>query len=298
MVSRPNIVSLIGSIPATNFTASRGMKPTHTTLHHIVGDAGAAIARFRINGEQASSTFVIGSDGTIYQLLEISAWPYTDGNAASNRRSITVEHAGGHANVPYTAAMYKSAIHLQAWLRQEYGIPEANMQLHKNVSDRATACPGGLDTDMIKRESTKLLNGEEMSKVTIEVLRIVHSEMEGWPLKDTHEGKFDSQFMGSWGGTETNDFVYKKWVQNGKFRATRENWRIFYEKYGPQIDELMSRPTKQVHDQIVQQNIDLAARNKELEAQLALQSDDTKNLNALGVALRWFITRVGISTKQ
>lgn len=161
-MTKPDIVSLIGQVAATNYTSHRGMVPTHTTLHHIVGDAQAAINRFKTPEadprKRASSTFVIGSDGTIYQMLELSAWPYTDGNGESNRRSITVEHAGGHPNVPYTEAMYESAVHLQAWLRDVYNIPEHNIQLHRDVSDAPTACPGGLDTERIKRESSTLLN--------------------------------------------------------------------------------------------------------------------------------------------
>lgn len=38
----------------------------------------------------------------------------------------------------------------------------------------------------------------------------------------------------------------------------------------------------------------LEAQNKELQAQLAAQSDDTKQLNAFGEALRWFIARLGL----
>lgn len=157
-MTKPDIVSLIGQIPATNYSPSRGIEPTHITYHHIVGDAQAAIARFKKTGENASSTFVIGSDGTIFQLLEISAWPYTDGNAASNRRSITIEHAGGHPNVPYTEAMYQSSIRLNAWLRGRYNIPVGNIQLHRDVSDVPTACPGALDAERIKRDSSTLLN--------------------------------------------------------------------------------------------------------------------------------------------
>lgn len=161
-VPRPTIQA-VGGVPSSNYGGKRPT-PTHITLHHIVGDAPAAIARFR-QQSGVSATFVIGSDGTIYQMLPIDTIPYTDGNYTSNKRAITIEHAGGHPSVPYTTAMYNSSIALTAWLRQEYGIPESNMLLHRDVIDRTaypggTACPGSLDTERIKTESSKLLNGE------------------------------------------------------------------------------------------------------------------------------------------
>lgn len=157
-VSKPAIVR-IGGVPESNYGGKRGIRPTHITDHHIVGDAGGAIAEARKSSRQMSFTFTIASDGTIFQMLELDEWPYTDGSSTSNRRAITIEHAGGIPSVPYTEAMYRSSIHLHAWLRQEFGIPEANILRHQQVSEKPTACPGGLDTERIKRESTKLLGG-------------------------------------------------------------------------------------------------------------------------------------------
>jgi len=185
-VTKPNIVSRIGRIPAGNHGGPRPAKPTHITDHHIVGDAQAAIGRFEQAGQEASSTFIIGSDGTIYQELDIMTIPYTDSNITSNRRAITIEHAGGHANVPYTEAMYKSSIHLHAWLKQEYGIPNANILQHKQVTlpTRPTACAGGLDTDRIKRDSDTLLQGGSMSKDALtkeEVIELHYAYFIGGP---------------------------------------------------------------------------------------------------------------------
>lgn len=165
-VPKPNIISRVGRIPSGNHGGARPAKPTHITDHHIVGDAGAAIGRFEQAGQEASSTFVIGSDGAIYQLLDIMTIPYTDSNYDSNRRSITIEHAGGHANVPYTEAMYQASIKLHAWLKETYGIPNSNIFQHKQVTlpSRPTACAGGLNTDRIKRDSDTLIQGGSMSK--------------------------------------------------------------------------------------------------------------------------------------
>lgn len=66
------------------------------------------------------------------------------------------------------------------------------------------------------------------TKVTKETLRMIHSEMEGWPLAETHAGKFDAAFWASWGGHDLEEVLWEKWNKNGPFRATRERNRIFY----------------------------------------------------------------------
>jgi hypothetical protein len=185
-VTKPNIVSRIGRIPTGNHGGPRAAQPTHITDHHIVGDAIHAINRFEQAGQEASSTFIIGSDGTIYQELDIMTIPYTDSNMTSNRRAITIEHAGGHANYPYTEAMYKSSIHLHAWLKQQYGIPNSNILQHKQVTlpTRPTACAGGLNTDRIKKDSDTLLQGGSMSKDALtkeEVIELHYAYFIGGP---------------------------------------------------------------------------------------------------------------------
>lgn len=174
-VSKPHIVNKIGIVPASNHGGNRGIRPTHITDHHIVGDAASALAEAAKPSRQMSFTFTIGSDGTIYQALPLETIPYTDGNFTSNRRSVTIEHAGGHPSVPYTEAMYASSIHLHAWLRQEYSIPEQNILRHQQVSNAPTACPGGLNTDRIKRESTAMLSGETdmADKVSVDTSKIL-----------------------------------------------------------------------------------------------------------------------------
>jgi len=173
MISRPNIVSKIGIVPDTNHGGRRPARPTHITDHHVVGDAGAALAEAQKPSRQVSFTYTIASDGTIYQALDNMIIPFTDGNYSSNKISLTIEHAGGLPSVPYTEAMYRSSIHLHAWLRQEFGIPEGNIRRHRDVSINPTACPGGLDVERIRRESTNLLKGDDMTKIDEEGVRIL-----------------------------------------------------------------------------------------------------------------------------
>lgn len=138
-------------IPGSNYQVGRAAKIDQITFHHIVGDAPAAIARFKDGSQIASSTYVIGSDGRIYQLVDEKDTPYTDANFSSNSRAITIEHAGGHASVPYTEAMYKSSAKLVAWIRSRHNI--TRFMRHRDVSSKPTACPGSLDVERIVRES-------------------------------------------------------------------------------------------------------------------------------------------------
>lgn len=138
------------SIPATNYGQGRPRSIDTIVFHHIVGDAGAAIARFRTPGVQVSSTYIIGSDGTVYYTVSEGNTPYTNGNYTENTRSITIEHAGGHASVPYTEAMYRASIALVRDIRSRHNI--TRFLRHRDIV--STACPGQLDVERIVRESS------------------------------------------------------------------------------------------------------------------------------------------------
>lgn len=150
MATQPQIFQVSG-IPGSNYQVGRARVIDQITFHHIVGDAPAAIARFRDNTQQVSATYVIGSDGTIYQCVAEKDTPYTDANFDSNSRAITIEHAGGHASVPYTEAMYKASAQLVSWIISRYNI--TRFMRHRDVSQKPTACPGNLDVERIIREA-------------------------------------------------------------------------------------------------------------------------------------------------
>lgn len=135
-----------------NYATGRAQRISRITFHHIVGDAPAAIARFQTPGVQVSATYVIGSDGTLYQCVSENDTAYCDGNSDSNARTISIEHAGGLPSVPYTDAMYATSIALVADLIKRYGITD--FKRHSEVIDKSvypggTACPGGLDVERI-----------------------------------------------------------------------------------------------------------------------------------------------------
>lgn len=174
-VPAPNIIRV--QIPTTNFRKGRAAEISQITFHHIVGDASAAIARFKISGEEASSTYVISSTGQIYQLVDENDTPFTDANGPSNSRSITIEHAGGHPSVPYTAAMYAASAHLVAWIRSRRKI--TRYERHRNVSDTPTACPGTLDVEGIVSNSSKIMAGQGEDEMITREQYLVGAEAVG-----------------------------------------------------------------------------------------------------------------------
>lgn len=159
-----NIVDLTSAVPATNYTVGRRSLISQISEHHVVGDASHAINKAKINGQEFSCTYTIGSNGTIYRLVAENNTPYTDNDFDSNSRSITIEHAGG-GDYQYTEAMYRASIELHAQLFQKYG--NLVCVRHKDIPEikadprKATECPGGLSVERIV-SNAKALQGEEM----------------------------------------------------------------------------------------------------------------------------------------
>jgi hypothetical protein len=134
----------------TNYAKGRNHAIDQITFHHIVGDAPSGTDHFttvRPPGKQVSSTYAISSDGTIYQYVSENDTPYTDANALSNSRAITIEHAGP----PYAEAMYKASVELCRDIRARHNI--TRFKRHREVSDVPTACPGELDVERIVNQS-------------------------------------------------------------------------------------------------------------------------------------------------
>ena len=139
-----------------NFTVGRQVaRDGRYTMHHVVGSRESAVIVFNNPTRGASAHYVVGED-IIDQCVSINDTAWTDGNWDSNIRSITVEHEGGwDGNGPYSEGMYKNASHLLAWCRENYGINR--FVRHRDVSNSATACPGGLDCERIWRDSDALI---------------------------------------------------------------------------------------------------------------------------------------------
>ena len=154
-VPKPNI-RWRGAHP-NNFTYGRpgASRDGRQSFHHVVGSRESAVIVFNSPNRGATSHFVCGGD-IIDQCVDIANTAWCDGNWDSNLRTISIEHEGGqNGNGPYSEAMYKNAIHLTAWLIENYGVNRAIR--HRDVSQKPTACPGGLDVERIWRGAQELI---------------------------------------------------------------------------------------------------------------------------------------------
>lgn len=244
-VSKPHIVRV--GIPSNKYARGRSAGLTQISEHHIVGDAQHVIQKAQ-GGIIFSTTFTIAMDGTIYQLVNTEDTPFCDNSWQSNARSITIEHAGGHANYPYTEAMYQSSIALHAWLFQSYG--DLNCVRHRDIPEvrndpsKATACPGDLNVERIVNEAKQLLNKPEVDMITqndVGVLRIGHSEIGGWDVRRTHAGEFDGQFLGAWQGKPMAEFINAQWKNGAPFRDKRVAEMSAYPQLVSYVQDLQVR---------------------------------------------------------
>jgi hypothetical protein len=140
-----------------NYTVGRpgASRDGRNTFHHVVGSRESAVIVFNQPTRGASSHFVVGAD-IIDQCVDINNTAWCDGNWESNLRTISVEHEGGQNGTgPYSDAMYEQAAKLCAWLRDNYGV--TRYVRHREVSLKATACPGGLDVERIWARASAII---------------------------------------------------------------------------------------------------------------------------------------------
>ena len=152
------------------------------TPHHtaVVASAEAVAKNFQNPAREASSNYVIGSDGSIILSVpeEYRAW--TSGNEENDTQAITVEVCNSTA-VPewkVSDAALEALIKLGVDICQRYGLSgftwtgdkSGTLTIHKMF--QATACPGPyLESKMpyIAEEITKRLNKKEVDEMLYKV---------------------------------------------------------------------------------------------------------------------------------
>ena len=65
----------------------------------------------------------------------------------------------------------------------------------------------------------KITKEEEVTKPTIETLRIVHALVGGWDIEKALKGDYDKQFTEAAGWKDINSFVYDQFISHGDWRA-------------------------------------------------------------------------------
>jgi hypothetical protein len=129
---------------------------------------------------------------------------------------------------------------------------------------------------------------EMITKKDIAELRIGHSEIGGWELHSTHAGHHDEKFLSAWVGKPFKEFIFTQWKDGTKKRDAKYKVLADYPKLKATNTELTK--TIDIKDGEIER---LNKEIRDLQAELDLVGDDTKNLNAFGELLRWFVARMG-----
>ncbi len=153
-----------------NFTVDRQghdmSQPSWIVLHTMVGTVGSANSRFQQPAQQASATYGVGLDGTLWQWVDEKDAAWANGtfdvNPGSNLDSISIEHEdGGRYNDPRPDTLYTASAALVRDICTRYSIPidRAHIIGHRECANASTACPDALDVERIVREAAQ--GGEE-----------------------------------------------------------------------------------------------------------------------------------------
>lgn len=143
---------------------------TWIVLHTTVSTRDSAASRFTSSAGQASPTYMVDLDGSIYQYVREDDGPWTNGvndGVGSNLDSITIEHVDNKDyNGPRTAELYEASAQLVADISRRRGIPLVHRRDgggvigHNEVASpgNQTACPDGLDINRIIARANEILH--------------------------------------------------------------------------------------------------------------------------------------------
>jgi len=93
-------------------------------VHTIEGSASSAINWFQNPDANVSSHFVVDSEGSITQMVDLEDVAWTQGNGPYNDTGISIEMEGYANETDFSEAMYDAVGRLSAWLCETYGVPK------------------------------------------------------------------------------------------------------------------------------------------------------------------------------
>jgi len=110
----------------SNFTVANreadGLEIRWIVIHDVEGTESACLSWFQNSAARASSHYVVGYDGTVYQMVREKDIAWHAGNWDYNQHSIGIEHAGFADYNYFTDVEYRSSARLVAYLLRKYNI--------------------------------------------------------------------------------------------------------------------------------------------------------------------------------
>ena len=145
VTSCPFAVSLIGTVPASNYSAGPVSK-IGGVVHVIVGSAGSAVAEFQRPGSQLSATYVIAGpgdrwpDGTLVQMLDNADVCYAQAAGNWPPTSYNAWEVAGYPTDPMTPAQLATLGRAMAWDAADRGYSVTTVVEPHGVSGICTHC--------------------------------------------------------------------------------------------------------------------------------------------------------------
>jgi outer membrane murein-binding lipoprotein Lpp len=271
----------------SNYTAGRGGKSIkYFTIHHIAGAPQTLRYLWADPNRNGSSHYgVFPTKIEQYVSEKNTAW--TNGNFSSNQESITIENYGtwlnGYRNDQVLAQLKK----LLTDLHKRY--PHAKLNFHQDVSLKPTACPGEL-----RHHATRIFN--EITNQTGGTMFENDSQIQAMYYLIRGKNATSAEVAG-WRGKKIMDFAMNRYAKQEV--ANREAHTANLAKQVTTLTTQVNNLTAQVNTlsaQVKQLSETVKSKDSEitkLKGEVAT-SQDTVQLNALGEALKWLLTRLGL----
>lgn len=212
------------------------------TIHHWGGGEPASahdniVEYFMGQGQQGvKSVNYVVSDNKITQMVDPDNVAWCSGPGNPTTISIEFQPTLGDEG-------YRRGGWLISQLEKRYG---RRLSLYPHKKWQTTSCPGNIDINRLRAEADNPQGEDMVTDQDLDVVRIAHSEIGGWPFNETHAGKFDREFMGSWKGKPMAALIRAQFFAPQRFSAHRE--AVF-----AAAAELSKRPTQENFDALKEQ---------------------------------------------
>jgi hypothetical protein len=132
--------------PSHNKSSRLNAAIAYISLHIMAGGLPGTDSVFSRTSSKASSHYGIGTNGEIHQYVNERDAAWADGSMNSNRKSISIEHAGGLAGYANTDACVQASAQLCADIARRQGwkhlIHGHNIVLHREIPPHThPSCP-------------------------------------------------------------------------------------------------------------------------------------------------------------